>query len=265
MDPLLSTLAIVAYVGVLAPERVRARLGRSSGLLLPIGLLLHALALAWAASGVGVALLASMRGGLGLFSLGLLAVWALVERRGPRSLEVLRPVVMPVGLVLLGASLFAPLRDSNSDLHAVWFPVHITLLLAGFILFGVAFVGSAGFLAVRRRLKAKDLSEIGRMPSLDLLDTLAGRAMVGGMVALSAGIVVGLLWGFVHGTTRAVLDPTVVATVLVWGWYAGGLWLRLVSGVRGRLVAIIGVVGFAGLIVLIGSSVALQRWHGFVS
>lgn len=265
MDSLLSTLAIAAYLGVLAPERLRLRLGRVSRGLLPLGLLLHALGLAWAASTTGVALLASMRGGLGLFSLGLLVAWALVERRGPRSLEVLRPVVMPVGLLLLGASLLAPLRDSSTDLHSVWFPVHITLLLAGFISFGLAFVGSAGFLTVRRRLKAKDLSEIGRMPSLDLLDTLAGRAMVAGMVALSAGIVVGLLWGVVHGTSRSVVDPTVVATVLVWGWYAGGLWLRLVSGVRGRLAAIIGVVGFAGLIILIGSSVALQRWHGFVS
>jgi len=90
-----------------------------------------------------------------------------------------------------------------------------------------------------------------------------------GFVALTAGISVGALWsmGVVGEGVTATgfsLDLTVVATLLVWVWYAVGLYLRLVIGWQGRLAALFSVGGFGGIVSLVGVAAwASGSWHGW--
>jgi ABC-type uncharacterized transport system permease subunit len=84
-----------------------------------------------------------------------------------------------------------------------------------------------------RRLKRRDTRVLRlRLPSLEALDRLAARAVLAGLVLLSAGIVAGLVWLDVNG-----LDAAMTVAVLIWALYALALVVRWEAGVRGRRFA----------------------------
>ena len=74
---------------------------------------------------------------------------------------------------------------------------------------------------------------------------------------------IGGVWAWIHPGANIDIDLTVVATVVVWLWYAVGLHFRFIAGWRGGLAAVFGVGGFVGLSLLIGAaSLVLRGWHG---
>ena len=265
MDRSLYISALVAYVILLlarVPSRARPILGHPAWIV--VGVLLHsgALALAWFYG--GRLPLDSMRDGLSALSLWVVIGWAYLRRRP--KMEDLGTVLLGLAVLLLAAGQLAPGPggESEADFSTIWFPLHVLLMLLGFTGFALAFSMSALFLFVRRRLKQKRLKDIARLPSLDTLDRLNLQAMALGFVALTAGMAVGGLWGANHPEGDLAPDITIYATVAVWIWYAAGLHVRLVAGWRGRLAALFGVFGFAGLVILFSIAVLVLRgWHGF--
>jgi ABC-type uncharacterized transport system permease subunit len=144
-----------------------------------------------------------------------------------------------------------------------YFSVHFALVFLGLGGFALSFALSALFLFQRRRLKQKDLKNIGELPSLDTLDGLNFQTQCLGFVALTAGIAMGVFLVSQTDGNRGVDDITVWGTCAVWIWYAAGLHARVVLGWRGRTAAIFGVVGFGGLgLVLTVATVVLGGWHG---
>lgn len=206
--------------------------------------------------------------GLAALSLAVVVGWIWLRRR-PR-MELVGTTLLALAVVLLGVALLLMLAappgpKGAADLSSVWFPIHATLMLVGFAGFALSFTLSLLYLVLRRRLKRKRLEGIGRLPSLDTLDRLNTQAMSLGFVTLTAGMAIGALWAKVHADQRQLVpDITIYATSVVWLWYAAGLHARLVAGWRGRVAAIFGVVGFAGLALLIGTAmVVFNGWHGF--
>jgi ABC-type uncharacterized transport system permease subunit len=143
----------------------------------------------------------------------------------------------------------------------LWFLVlHVSLIFVGLAGFAISFCLSLLFLALRRRLKRKELQGLQDLPALDTIDALNFRAMVTGFVTISAGALIGGVWAWLHGFEG---DVTVWATVLVWLWYAVGLQGRVIGGWRGRFAALFGVVGFAGVAIALATLGALfGGWHG---
>lgn len=262
MERLFAILALLVWLGPLLGRRPPglARMTRHAGW---IGgaLALHAGALAAEVALAGRVPLDSMRFGLGALSMWVMLGW-LYLRRQPR-MELLEALLLGLGVVLLGAGLLAPGAGPPERLETLWFPLHVMLILSGLLGFAVSFTLSVLFLVVRRRLKQRRLRGIARLPSLETLDRRNYQSMALGFVALTAGMAVGGMWAATHPEGSMGPDATIWGTVLLWVWYAAGLHVRLVSGWRGRLAAIFGVGGFAGLgAFVLFAVVVLQGWHG---
>lgn len=262
MERLLAILSLLAWLGPLVgrkPERL-GRLTQHAGWV-AVALLLQLGALVAEAAAAGRLPLDSMRFGLGALSLWVMLGWVYL-RRQPR-MALLDVLLLGLGMVLLGAGQLAPGGGAPDRLATLWFPLHVSLILAGLLGFAVSFTLSVLFLVVRRRLKQRRLRGIARLPSLEVLDRRNYQAMAVGFVALTAGMAVGGMWAATHPESSMGPDATIWGTLLLWVWYAAGLHVRLVSGWRGRLAAIFGVGGFAGLGVLVLLAVVvLQGWHG---
>ncbi|MEC7946249.1 MAG: cytochrome c biogenesis protein CcsA [Myxococcota bacterium] len=259
---MLAILALLAWLGPLLGRRPEAlsRLTRHGGWV-GAALVLHVGALAAEGVVAGRVPLDSMRFGLGALSLWVMLGWLYLRLR-PR-MELLEALLLGLGVVLLAGGQLAPGGGPPDRLATLWFPFHVSLILAGLLGFAVSFTLSVLFLVVRARLKARRLRGIARLPSLETLDKRNYQSMALGFVALTAGMAVGGMWAATHPDSSMGPDATIWGTLLLWVWYAAGLHLRLVSGWRGRLAAIFGVGGFAGLgFFVLFASVVLQGWHG---
>ncbi len=225
-----------------------------------LGLPLHLASLVIEWLQIGALPFASMRWGLSALALWVVLGFAFFSRR-PR-MNTLGALLLGLGVVLVAVAQVAPGADGVPAIPGAWFVAHFALILAGLVGLAVSFGLSALFLFVRNRLKKKRLKNIGRLPSLERLDQLNYRAMALGFVSLTAGMAVGGMWAATHPGAHMGSDITVWGTVLVWLWYAAGLHVRLVSGWRGRLAAIFGVGGFAGLALLSAAAgLVLRGWH----
>lgn len=188
--------------------------------------------------------------------------WLRGDRR--RSLGML---LGPLMVVTLATAQFIPagrvVALSETDLSP-WLPVHLGLMFAGLLGFVLAFAVGALYLLVRRRLKRKDFSQLGRMPSLETLDRVQFRAMLFGFVFLTLGIGAGGLWAAATLDRPWALDPKVWLTLVIWAWYGVALQVRLVAGWRGRWSALFSIVGFVGLIGSLWlSSWVMRSWHSY--
>lgn len=262
MERLFAILALLAWLGPLIGRRPPA-LARVTRHAVWIGtaLVLHIGGMVAEGVIAGRVPLDSMRFGLGALSMWVMLGW-LYLRRQPR-MELLEALLLGLGVVLLGAGLLAPGGGPPDRLETLWFPLHVMLILAGLLGFAVSFTLSVLFLVVRRRLKERRLRGIARLPSLETLDRRNYQSMALGFVSLTAGMAVGGMWAATHPDSSMGPDATIWGTVLLWVWYAAGLHVRLVSGWRGRLAAIFGVGGFAGLgVFVLFAVVVLQGWHG---
>ncbi|HET8743877.1 MAG TPA: cytochrome c biogenesis protein CcsA [Gaiella sp.] len=123
---------------------------------------------------------------------------------------------------------------------------HAALMLGGLASFTVAAAMAALYVFEERRLKRRDTRVLRlRLPSLESLDRLAARAVLVGLVLLSAGITVGLGWLDVRG-----LDAAMAVAVLIWVLYTLALVVRWEAGVRGRRFARL-LLGGAVLVVAV--------------
>jgi ABC-type transport system involved in cytochrome c biogenesis permease subunit len=104
---------------------------------------------------------------------------------------------------------------------------------------------------------------IGRLPPLEVLERLHFRFQLGGFIALTLGIVFGGLWASTHFESNWQADPKILASVLIWIWYAIAVQSRLVLGWGGRVGALFSVVGFVGIVFsMVGITLLFSGWHG---
>ena len=263
MERLLYAAAALCYAATLcAPlfPRYRARL--SHGALWTLGIALHGAGLLLETVQLQRVPLESMSWGLAAVSLAVVGTG--MAARGRERMELLGRILLGLAVGLLGLAMVGPAVPEEHAFKTLWFPVHVSLLFAGFALLAVSFALSALFLWVRRRLKLRRLQGIARLPPLETIDRYNFRSMVAGFMALTAGMTVGGMWAATHPqASLGGQDITVYATLAVWLWYAAGLHLRLFAGWRGRLAAFFSVIGFSALALVISVAVIISRsWHG---
>ena len=141
---------------------------------------------------------------------------------------------MPVAaglLVLAWAGGGTGVDESDGDGWAL--AVHAGLMLAAFASFLVAAATAFLYLYEDRGLSRRDTRLLRlRLPSLEGLERLSSRAVLAGLLLLSAGIVVGLAGLDVDG-----LDAAMTVTVAIWAFYGLALVLRREAGLQGRRFA----------------------------
>jgi len=156
-------------------------------------------------------------------------------------------VVMPVAAALLalawaGGGTGVAAHDESGALLAV----HVALMLAGVAGFTIAAGMAALYLWEERRLKRRDSGLLRlRVPPLKALDRLSARVALVSFVALTGGIIAGLV-----SFDKGDFDLAMGVSLAIWSLYATGLILRREIGFHGRRLALLLLIGF-GLAVIV--------------
>jgi ABC-type transport system involved in cytochrome c biogenesis permease subunit len=139
-------------------------------------------------------------------------------------------------------------------LQSHWFWVHMASLLFAYASFGIAGVLGLIYVLQFKEIKKKQLGYFyTRLPSLQILDAMNARAVTIGLVFLTIGVVVGVVWTqqaravFPEDSNLAAMglaDPKVLATVVTWMVYAFSVLARRTMGWSGRRAAWLSTAGF---------------------
>ena len=267
--PYIAVLAAYALVALahFAPSVVGESLVRRVRTVAGGGVILHGAAFVWAS------LLATAGPGYPeALSAGALGVMGAYVAAGKGRLSALGMLLAPLATVLLATAMVVPHRRvmalEEAEPVLPLLGVHLGLVFLGLACFALSFGVGVLYLWVRRELKAKRFQRLGRLPSLEVLDSLLFRATLFGFVAMTLGIAAGgaIAAAALDLGTAWAWDPKVGFTLLLWAWYGASIQLRLVGGWRGKWAALFAIVGFAGaLFSLLALNFITTGWHGYGS
>lgn len=186
-------------------------------------------------------------GALSYMSFALAGAFFTIEVR--RHLGILGAFVLPMAALSLGLAVIlanpalAPLAPK---LRSYWLNIHPMILMTAYAAFTNAFGVALALLIQERQIKSRKPSELCyRLPSLDELDALNGRIITITLPILVGGLAMGAVWAY-QSTGRAwSWDAKETMSLITAGFYAEFLWLRYVSGKRGRIPVYISMAGFA--------------------
>ncbi|MGA8037719.1 MAG: cytochrome c biogenesis protein CcsA [Candidatus Acidiferrales bacterium] len=146
------------------------------------------------------------------------------------------------------------------------FALHVTLNTWAYAAFALSFILSGIYVAQDRLLRSRRLgAAFWRFPALDVLEKMSRSSVIVGLVALSVGVTMGVLWQ--HRTTGSVSlsDPKVVITMAIAGVYLAYLALSWTATWRGARAAMLCVGNF--LVVLFSYTFVnlyLTRFHRYL-
>ena len=166
-----------------------------------------------------------------------------------------------------------PVLERPAVLDSPWFAVHVLSLLFAYAGFALACVVGITYVLLFRELKSKQLGFFAeRLPSLQVLDAMNGRAVGVGWLFLTAGLVVGAVWLFqlqpetVDPRVRAMsfFDPKISVVLLSWGVYSFALYARRSIGWTAKRAAWLSALGFSIVLLnLVPVGYFLTESHNF--
>ncbi|HZW75979.1 MAG TPA: cytochrome c biogenesis protein CcsA, partial [Caldimonas sp.] len=179
--------------------------------------------------------------------------------------------VLLAGLAILPA-LHPALEPRPALLRSPLFTLHIVTVLFAYASFALACVLGVTYVLLFKEIKAKHLGFFyDRLPSLQTLDVMNGRATVVGWVFLTCGLAIGGIWASQLHTvadprlqSMNVGDPKILIAVLSWGMYSFALFARRMIGWSGRRAAWLSAIGFAIVLLnFLPVGYFLTRSHNF--
>jgi len=115
--------------------------------------------------------------------------------------------------------------------------IHVGFAILAYATFAVAFAAAVLYLIAEGR-------DIRWLPSPDLLDDLAYRAVTIGFPAMTMVLILGSVWAYRAWGTYWNWDPKETASLFTWLIYGVYLHTRSLNGWRGRRSAMVLLVGF---------------------
>lgn len=179
--------------------------------------------------------------------------------------------------VLLAALAILPALNPQVEtrpalLRSPLFTVHVLTVLFAYASFALAFVLGITYVLLFKEIKAKHLGYFyARLPSLQMLDVMNGRAVIVGWTFLTCGLLIGAVWASQihslpdpHARAMSIEDPKILFAILSWGIYSFALVARRAIGWTGRRAAWLSAIAF--VIVLLNFlpvGYFLTRSHNF--
>ncbi len=181
--------------------------------------------------------------------MGIVLVFLFLELRF--KIAALGSFLLPLVILLMIPALASSgeIRELNPLLKSGWLGVHTSLSVLGDAAFAFSCIVSIMYLIQERQLKAKSRGVFfHRLPSLELMDTLAYRALTFGWPLFTLGIVSGSIWANSAWGTYWNWDPKETSSLVTWVVYLVLLHLRTV-GWRGRKMAFLSILGFVFVLI----------------
>lgn len=173
----------------------------------------------------------------------------------------------PLALLLVVVAAFMNKETSTviPVLHSFWLPLHVMAAFIGNALFALSFVISFIYLIENFRLKKKKFDELGKyLPSITVLDNINYFCIVYGFPFMTLGIITGAIWAQYAIGSYWNNDPKEVWSLITWILYAALLHLRLITGWKGKKVAMFSILAFIILIFsFIGVTYLFKGYHSF--
>ncbi|MCL6481601.1 MAG: cytochrome c biogenesis protein [Firmicutes bacterium] len=257
---LLYAVSLALYLWLLYTNRSWMGFGASA--LLAGGLLLHYFSLMERARALDSVPYQDLPGSLSLFA-WLLALTYLGLEVFHRQRSVGAFVVPVVFVLALFSTLFAPQQPpAPPETHSTLFALHVTLNILAYSSFAIAFVLSVIFLLQNRMLRGRAPGRtFWRFPALELLERMSRSSVAVGLLALLAGIGLGLV---VSRDVRGQLwsnDPKEIVSVVILLGYAAYLWLGRTTTWRGARASWLCVINF--VVVLFSLTIVNLYWSKF--
>jgi len=172
-------------------------------------------------------------------------------------LPVIGAFLMPFSVAVLIPSLLLPGETSvlPVEVRQPLLPLHVSVALLGLASLAMAAGVAILYLLMERQVKAKRFGLLfTRLPSLQFLDELNQRLVVGGFIALSITLVTGAFFTSASKGLFWQWAPKEVATLVAWAVFAALLNARLFAGWCGKRAALLTMAGFCVLIISFVSS-----------
>jgi ABC-type transport system involved in cytochrome c biogenesis permease subunit len=266
---LLYAAAAAAYLVNFSSRDPRA--GRAATALLAGGVLAHTFMIGMQTMKAGYAPLVGTTAAVSAFVWLLGLAYLYVELTSDERAMGLFVTVLLAGLAILPA-LHPALEPRPELLRSPLFTLHIVTVLFAYASFALACVLGITYVLLFKEIKAKHLGFFyDRLPSLQTLDVMNGRATVVGWVFLTCGLAIGGIWaGQLHTVadprlqSMNVEDPKILIAVLSWGMYSFALFARRMIGWTGRRAAWLSAIGFAIVLLnFLPVGYFLTRSHNF--
>jgi cytochrome c-type biogenesis protein CcsB len=135
-------------------------------------------------------------------------------------------------------------------LQSYWLPIHVSVSLAAYAMFSLAFIAAITYLLQLRSLKEPGrLLWARRLPSLETLESLQRRMAVVGLVLMTGALLSGSLWAEKAWGIVWPWEPQQVASLVTWLIYAAYFYARHSAGWQDRRGAWLLVAGFVSVLV----------------
>jgi ABC-type uncharacterized transport system permease subunit len=186
--------------------------------------------------------------------------------------QTLGVFLLPMVLALIAAAHFFADRTpfAEGEAFRVWATIHGIALLLGTAVVSLGFAAGLMYLVQDQRLRQKrPLSGRFRLPSLEWLDRVNGRALVVSSVLLSLGLLSGIVLNQIdHAHDREAAlpwsDPVVWTSGILLAWLAAvSLFGAVYKPARnGRKVAYLTLASFAFLVMVLCVLLFVPSGHG---
>jgi ABC-type uncharacterized transport system permease subunit len=188
----------------------------------------------------------------------------------PRQLLGVFLLPLVIGLIAAGHFFADRTPFPQGDALRVWATIHGLALLLGTVVVSLGFAAGVMYLVQDRQLRLKRPMSGGlRLPSLEWLDRINGRALVVSILLLSLGVLSGVVLNQINHRRDATVafpwsDPVVWTSGLLLAWLiAVSVFGAIYKPARnGRKVAYLTLASFAFLLMVLAALLFAPSRHG---
>jgi cytochrome c-type biogenesis protein CcsB len=216
--------------------------------------------------GIGRAPLSNMYESLVFFSWTIILLYLIIEWRiSNKSIGVLAT------LIAFLAMAYSSLSDKEIEpllpaLKSNWLISHVVTCFFGYAAFAISFGISILYLFKGRDIKTSGNILSKLIPDHEVLEELSYQMVIIGFIMLTLGIITGAVWANSAWGTYWSWDPKETWSLITWFVYAAMLHSRLVSGWRGKKLAVFSIIGFCCVIfTYFGVNLLLSGLHSYGS
>jgi cytochrome c-type biogenesis protein CcsB len=199
------------------------------------------------------------------FTTAIVGAYLFLGRRYPiRALGFL-PLGVAVALYLYSATLPKAIETLVPALqNPPLLTIHVGFAMLSYGIFAMSFAAGVGFLVQEKRLAdGRTVDRFAWLPSREVLDAVAYRAVIIGFPVFATMIVLGSWWASVAWSRYWGWDPKETSALVTWLAYAVYLHLRNQKGWRGRPAAIVLVVGFGMVLFTLFGNLWFSGLHSY--
>lgn len=216
--------------------------------------------------GIGRAPLSNMYESLVFFSWTIILLYLIIEWRiGNKSIGVFATLI--AFLIMAYSSLSdKEIQPLLPALKSNWLIAHVLTCFFGYAAFAISFGISILYLFKGQAIKSSATVFSRLVPDHDVLEELSYQMVIIGFIMLTLGIITGAVWANSAWGTYWSWDPKETWSLITWFVYAAMLHSRLVSGWRGKKLALFSIVGFCCVIfTYLGVNLLLPGLHSYGS